>query len=458
MDLYKGRFNKKTASIAHEFNSSIGVDYKLYRVDIKGSKAHAKMLNKCGIISDEDFTKIDSGLDSILLDIENCNLEFSKDAEDIHMFIESELTNRIGDAGKKLHTARSRNDQVAVDVKLFTIEASKRAIDLLVELEEIIFKVAEENLDSVMPGYTHLQIAQPVTFAHHIMAYAQMFLRDISRISDAIDRMMTSPLGAGALATTTYEIDRNFTALELGFKAPTLNSMDSVSDRDHVVELLYCLANVGMHFSRLAEELIIYSSQEFKFITIADEYSSGSSIMPQKKNPDMAELLRAKSARLYSNLMGIMTMLKGIPLSYNKDMQEDKEYLFDSVETFEISIEVLKGMLDTMVVNSNRMREMADKGYINATDTADYLVKKGLAFRDAYYITGSIVKYGISENLSLNEIPLEKYKEFSEVFEEDYYKFIDLDYILNERKVFGGPSAKSVKEQIILTKKRIRRY
>lgn len=452
MDLYKGRFSGKTASIAHEFNSSIGTDYKLYKVDIKGSKAHAKMLEKCGIINQEELKKIVSGLDSILEDIESSKLEFSKEAEDIHMFIESELTNRIGDAGKKLHTARSRNDQVALDVKLFTIEVAQRAIDALVELEETIFEIAKDNLNSIMPGYTHLQIAQPVTFAHHIMAYAQMFLRDISRIKDAKKRMMTSPLGAGALATTTYNIDRSFIAKELKFESPTLNSMDSVSDRDHVVELLYCYSNVGMHFSRLAEELIIYSSQEFKFITIADEYSSGSSIMPQKKNPDMAELLRAKSARLYSNLMGIMTMLKGIPLAYNKDMQEDKEYLFDSVETFEKSIEVLNGMLATMKVNSERMREMAHKGYINATDTADYIVKKGLAFRDAYYITGSIVKYGISENLSLNEIPLEKYKEFSDVFEEDYYKYIDLDYILNERKVFGGPSAKSVEEQISLTK------
>lgn len=455
MNLYKGLFNTKTSSLAHEFNSSITVDYKLYEMDITGSKAHAKMLCKCKIITNDEYEKIITGLDSILEDINSGALEFSLEAEDIHMFIESELTDRIGDAGKKLHTARSRNDQVALDVKLYTREATKRAISLIKELEEVIIKIAEENLDSVMPGYTHLQIAQPVTFAHHIMAYAQMFLRDMQRLEDAKNRMNLNPLGSGALATTTYNIDRDFTSQELGFDGPTLNSMDSVSDRDHVVELIYCLSNFGMHASRLAEELIIYSSQEFKFLTISDEYSSGSSIMPQKKNPDMAELIRAKAARLYSNLIGILTMLKGIPLAYNKDMQEDKNYLFDSVETFEISVQVIKEMLKTMKINADKMREMAHKGYINATDTADYLVKKGLPFRDAYYITGSIVKYGIENGLSLNQISLEEYKNFSNLFEEDYFKFIDLNYILKERKVFGGPSPESVKEQIKLTNEQI---
>lgn len=458
MDLYKGRFSGKTSSIAHEFNSSINVDYKLYEVDIKGSKAHAKMLKNCEIITENEYEKISKGLDEILKDIENKQLKFSPDAEDIHMFIESELTARIGEAGKKLHTARSRNDQVALDVKLYTRKKCEEAIELLKNLEETIIKLAEENLNTIMPGYTHLQIAQPVTFAHHIMAYSQMFLRDIQRINDAKSRMNLSPLGSGALATTTYDIDRNFTANELNFEGPTLNSMDSVSDRDHVIEFIFCLSTVGIHASRLAEEMIIFSSQEFKYITIADEYSSGSSIMPQKKNPDMAELIRAKSAKLTSNLMGINTMLKGLPLAYNKDMQEDKEYLFNSVETFEITIQVLNNMLETLTINKDRMLEMAHKGYINATDTADYLVKKGLSFRDAYYITGSIVKYAIEKNLSLNEISLEEYKKFSDYFEKDYYIYIDLDYILKERKVFGGPAPDSVKEQIKLTKNELKKY
>lgn len=451
MDLYKGRFSNKTSNLAHKFNSSITVDYKLYDVDIMGSKAHAKMLCKCNIITEKEYDEITNGLNSILDDINSGKLQFSEDAEDIHMFIESELTNRIGDAGKKLHTARSRNDQVALDVKLYTREAAQNAIKSIKELDKVIINIAKENIDTIMPGYTHLQIAQPVTFAHHIMAYAQMFLRDTMRLKDAYNRMNLSPLGSGALATTTYPIDRNFSAKELGFDGPTLNSMDSVSDRDHVVELLYCLSNFGVHVSRLAEELIIYSSQEFKFIAIADEYSSGSSIMPQKKNPDMAELLRAKAARFNANLIGILTMLKGIPLAYNKDMQEDKEYLFDSVETFEISIQVLTKMLQTMTVNKERMLEMAHKGFINATDTADYLVKKGMAFRDAYYITGSIVKYGLQNQKSLNDISLDEYKTFSDLFDEDYYDFINLEFILKGRNVFGGPAPEAVLKQIDLT-------
>lgn len=458
MDLYKGRFTSKTADLAHEFNSSITVDYKLYKYDICGSKVHAKMLAKSKIITEDECIDIVSGLDGILKDIESGDLKFSSDAEDIHMFIESELTNRIGDAGKKLHTARSRNDQVALDVKLYTIDKTKNAIALLLELADVLMSLAKENLNTIMPGYTHLQIAQPVTYAHNIMAYAQMILRDINRFYDALSRMDTCPLGSGALATTTYEIDRNYTAKELGFKSPTLNSMDSVSDRDHVIEAISTMAMSTMHFSRLAEELIIYSSQEFGFLEIADEYSSGSSIMPQKKNPDMAELIRAKAARINANLTGVLTMLKATPLSYNKDLQEDKYYLFDSFENFEITVKILSGMMSTLKVNKERMHDMAKKGYINATDAADYLVKKGLAFRDAYYITGAIVKYGIENNLSLSEIELDVYKEFSEAFDKDYYNYIDLEYVLNERDVFGGPSAKRVAEQIELTEKELEKF
>ncbi|MET3618106.1 argininosuccinate lyase [Peptoniphilus olsenii] len=458
MDLYKGRFNNKTSNLAHEFNSSITVDYKLYKYDIMGSKVHAKMLEKCGIISKSDYKKIKEGLDSILEDIQNGVLEFSIESEDIHMFVEEQLTKRIGEAGKKLHTARSRNDQVALDIKLYIRDKTKKSIGLLLELEKTIIRLAKDNLNTIMPGYTHLQIAQPVTYAHNIMAYAQMILRDIKRLDDSLKSLDASPLGSCALAATTYPIDREFTARELGFTKPTLNSMDSVSDRDHVIEFINILAMSSMHFSRLAEEMIIYSSQEFRFIEIADEYSSGSSIMPQKKNPDMAELIRAKAARLNSNLIGILTVLKATPLSYNKDLQEDKYYLFDSFENFEITVKILIGMLSTLKVNKNRMLEMAHKGYINATDTADYLVKKGLAFRDAYYITGSIVNYAIENDLSLNEINLETYKNFSEVFDEDYYQYIDLKFILEERDVFGGPSPNRVKEQIKLTEQELKAF
>lgn len=455
MKLYKGRFEKSTDSLAHDFNSSIAVDFRLYKFDIMGSLAHSKMLNKQGIITDKDMEEIHSGLNSILEDIENGKLQIDYSAEDIHMFVEEELTKRIGDAGKKLHTARSRNDQVALDVKLFTREANKEIINLLFELENSLIEVANNNLNSVMPGYTHLQIAQPVTFAHHTMAYVQMIKRDISRFVDSIKRLDYSPLGSGALATTTYNIDRHFTAKELGFSSPTLNSMDSVSDRDHVVEIISNISMLLMHLSRFSEEIIIYSSQEFKFLNLDEGYSTGSSIMPQKKNPDMAELIRAKAARTYSNLMGILTMLKGIPLCYNKDMQEDKEYLFDAVDTAINSIKVFNGMISSIEVNSKRMREMAHKGFINATDCADYLVKKGLAFRDAYHITGELVRYGIENNKSLNEITLEEYKNFDTHFEEDVYKYIDLDYILSNRKIFGGPSKEAVEEQIKLTIKEL---
>ncbi|WP_138159332.1 argininosuccinate lyase [Peptoniphilus catoniae] len=451
MKVLKGRFEKETDLEAHAFNSSIGVDFRLYEVDIKGSLVHSEMLFRQGIISKEDFEKITKGLLTILKDIKEGALTIDYGAEDIHMFVEEELTKRVGDAGKRLHTSRSRNDQVALDVKLYTREKCKEIIKLLFNLEDVLIDLAKDNLDTIMPGYTHLQIAQPVTLAHHLMAYVQMIKRDIERFKDAYLRMSTCPLGAGALATTTYNIDRDFTAKNLGFDSPTLNSMDSVSDRDHVLEILFNISTFMMHLSRFSEEIILFASQEFAFISLDEAYSTGSSIMPQKKNPDMAELIRGKCARVYGNLNGAMTMLKGIPLCYNKDMQEDKVYLFDSVDTCILATKVFMGMVKTMKPNIERMNEMAHKGFINATDMADYLVKKGLAFRDAYKITGELVRYCIDKSKSLNELDLSELKTFSPLFEEDVYKYIDLNYILAGRKIFGGPAPEAVKKQIEIT-------
>ncbi|MGO1581556.1 MAG: argininosuccinate lyase [Peptoniphilaceae bacterium] len=458
MNLYKGRFDKEIDELAKEFNSSIKLDERLYAVDIQGSLAHSKMLNKQKIISDQDFQAIDRGLKSILEDIENKKLVIDNKAEDIHMFIEEELTKRIGDAGKKLHTARSRNDQVALDIKLYSKEKIIEIIKNLFILEESFIKLAKENLESLMPGYTHLQIAQPITMGHHLMAYVQMFKRDISRFIDSLNRLNYSPLGSCALATTTYDIDRFFTSDELRFKAPTLNSLDSVSDRDHILEISFNISTLMMHLSRFCEEIIIFSSQEFGFISLDEAYSTGSSIMPQKKNPDIAELIRSKCSRVYGNLMSSLTMLKGLPLSYNKDLQEDKVYLFDSIDTCINSIKLLDKMASSMYINTNKLREMSNKGFINATDCADYLVKKGLPFRDAYTITGQIVKYCIANKFSLMELSLEDFKGFSNYFEEDVFKYLDLDYILSTRKVFGGPSKEAVEIQIDLTKKELKEY
>ncbi|MDO5041125.1 MAG: argininosuccinate lyase [Peptoniphilus sp.] len=451
MKVLKGRFEKDIDKDANILNNSISVDYKLYEVDIKGSLVHSKMLCKQKIISQEDYEAIAQGLEGILEDIKSGTLAIDYEAEDIHMFIEEELTKRIGSAGKKLHTARSRNDQVALDVKLYSIEKAEEIIELLFKLCQSLISLAKENLNTIMPGYTHLQIAQPVTFAHHVMAYVQMISRDMERFVDAKKRMSTCPLGAGALATSTYPIDRHFSAEMLGFKSPTLNSMDSVSDRDHLLELLYDIANYMMHLSRFSEEIVLFSSQEFGFLTLDDQYSTGSSIMPQKKNPDMAELIRAKSARCTANLTGMLTMMKGLPLCYNKDMQEDKEYIFSSVDIVINATKVFTGMLDTLKVNKDKMLKMAHKGFINATDMADYLVKKEIPFRDAYDIVGKIVRFCVEEDKNLKDLNLEDFKEFSDVFEDDIYKYIDLEYILYNRKVFGGPAPEAVQQQIELT-------
>lgn len=448
MKLWGGRFNKELDKIANDFNSSIAVDGRMYYEDITGSIAHATMLCETGIISKDDFNAIKKGLEAILEDIEKGSLEIDMEAEDIHMFVEQELTNRIGNPGKKLHTARSRNDQVALDLRLHLRNEIGRILEELLSLNETLIDLAKENADSVMPGYTHLQVAQPVTFAHHIMAYVQMFTRDITRLLDCRKRLNESPLGSGALATTTYPINRDRVAELLGFDKVTKNSLDSVSDRDFVLELHFCISTAMMHFSRLSEEVILWSSQEFKFIDLDDAYSTGSSIMPQKKNPDMAELARGKTGRVYGNLMGALTMMKGLPLAYNKDLQEDKEAIFDSIDTVIIIAQVFEGMFKTLTVNKDKMREKAGKGFINATDCADYLVKKGLAFRDAYIITGKIVRYCVEENETLESLALNKYKEFSEKFDKDIYRYIDIDYILNQRTVYGGPGREAELVQI----------
>ena len=458
MKLWKGRFEQELSKMADDFNKSIKFDSKMYKEDILGSLAHVKMLNKIDVINDQEYSILKSGLEEILNDLESGKLEIDEDYEDIHSFVEEVLTKRAGDVGKKLHTGRSRNDQVALDLKLYTKNKSKEIKESLAEIVNVILEISENNLDTLMPGYTHLQNAQVTTFAHHLMAYGQMFYRDLQRVESFLEIMDYSPLGSGALATTTYPLDRFMTAKELGFKGPTENSMDSVSDRDHVAELNFIISLVMAHLSRLSEELIIWSSQEFKFVEISDLYSTGSSIMPQKKNPDMAELIRGKSGRVFGNLMGILTVIKGTPLSYNKDFQEDKEGLFDSIDTVLISLKVMADMLNTMTINKEKMKSATKNGFLNATDLADYLVSKNMPFRDAYKIVGEIVKFSQKENLTLEDIKLEKYKEFSSEFEDDLYEFIDIENCLNKRKVYGGPSKESVKLQIDNLKSKINKF
>lgn len=458
MKLWKGRFEQELSKMADDFNKSIKFDSKMYKEDILGSLAHVKMLNKIDVINDQEYSILKSGLEEILNDLESGKLEIDEDSEDIHSFVEEVLTKRAGDVGKKLHTGRSRNDQVALDLKLYTKNKSKEIKESLAEIVNVILEISENNLDTLMPGYTHLQNAQVTTFAHHLMAYGQMFYRDLQRLESFLEIMDYSPLGSGALATTTYPLDRFMTAKELGFKGPTENSMDSVSDRDHVAELNFIISLVMAHLSRLSEELIIWSSQEFKFVEISDLYSTGSSIMPQKKNPDMAELIRGKSGRVFGNLMGILTVIKGTPLSYNKDFQEDKEGLFDSIDTVLFSLKVMADMLNTMTINKEKMKSATKNGFLNATDLADYLVSKNMPFRDAYKIVGEIVKFSQKENLTLEDIKLEKYKEFSSEFEDDLYEFIDIENCLNKRKVYGGPSKESVKLQIDNLKSKINKF
>lgn len=446
--MWAGRFKKQLDNEVNDFNSSIRVDCRMYRADIGGSIAHASMLAKQGIIGTDDAERIINGLEEILRDLESSKLQFDMTAEDIHMFVEAELTKRIGDTGKKLHTARSRNDQVALDIRLYLREQSDEIIDMLGDLVKVITDKAEQYKSTVMPGYTHLQRAQPITFGHHLMAYAQMLLRDISRIKDARDRMNFSPLGSCALAGTTYPTDRIAVAKALNMNGICENSLDGVSDRDFAVELANALALVMTHLSRFSEEIILWSSWEFKFIELDDAYSTGSSIMPQKKNPDIAELVRGKSGRVYGNLIALLTMLKGLPLAYNKDMQEDKESIFDSVDTVKQCVAIFTPMLKTMTVIEKNMLEAAAKGFINATDVADYLTKKGTPFRTAYKISGTLVAYCIDKGTVLEKLTLDEYKSFSEVFDNDIYDAINLENCTFRRNSEGGTAIESVEKQI----------
>ena len=448
MKLWAGRFQKETDTLVNDFNSSIGFDARLYQQDIRGSIAHATMLGKQGIIEEHEAEKIIEGLKAILADIDDGKVEFSLDNEDIHMNIEAMLTQRIGDAGKRLHTARSRNDQVAVDTRLYVKEEIPAIIKQVLDLEQVLVKKAKANLDTVMPGYTHLQRAQPTTFAHYMMAYANMFKRDVTRLEDCLERLDECPLGAGALATSTYPVDRFQTAHALGFSKPTDNSMDSVSDRDYAIELMADLSILMMHLSRFSEEIVLWCSWEFKYVDLDDAYSTGSSIMPQKKNPDVAELVRGKTGRVYGSLITLLTVMKGIPLAYNKDMQEDKEPVFDTIDTVELCLPVFTAMIDTLTVNRANMRAAANGGFISATDCADYLAKKGMPFREAYGIVGKLVGHCVDTGHSLETLPLEEYQKVSPYFEADVYDALSLETCVNGRKVYGGPAPEAVKVQI----------
>ena len=449
MKLWAGRFQKPTDELVNDFNASISFDQRLYKQDIAGSKAHAQMLSDCGILTKEDNEQIQAGLDGILADIEAGNVEFSADNEDIHMNIETLLTERIGDAGKRLHTARSRNDQVALDIRLNLRAASEHIQGQIKELITVLCDQAEKGAGYVMPGYTHLQRAQPVTFGHQLMAYAWMLLRDLGRLQDATRRMDAEcPLGSGALAGTTYPLDRFYTAEQLGFAAPCGNSIDGVSDRDFCIELCSAMATCMMHLSRLSEEIILWCSWEFKFIELDDAFTTGSSIMPQKKNPDVTELIRGKTGRVYGDLNTLLVMMKGIPLAYDKDMQEDKEAIFDAVDTLELCLRTVTPMLATMTPLPANMRRAAAKGFINATDCADYLTKKGMPFRDAYKCTGTMVAACIREGKTLEELTLDEFKQYSDLFEDDVYTAIDLTTCCEGRTSYGGPTKASVMKQV----------
>ena len=455
MVLWAGRFKKDVDENVNAFNSSISFDARMYKHDIMGSMAHAKMLEKQGIIEKENLDEILSGLSDILAELENGQLEFDPNAEDIHMFIESELTNRYPVSGKKLHTARSRNDQVALDLRLYTRDEIKEIKSMLIDLIKVILNISSQHTETIMPGYTHLQRAQPITFAHHLMAYSEMFYRDITRLDDCLARMNVSPLGSGALATTTYPIDRYYVANQLNMDDITHNSLDGVSDRDYVMELANDLSIIMVHLSRFSEEIILWCSWEFKYIELDDAFATGSSIMPQKKNPDIAELVRGKSGRVIGDNMALLTMMKGLPLAYNKDMQEDKENLFDAIDTVKLCLPVFTQMINTMKVNKDKMKEAAARGFINATDCADYLVKKGLAFRDAYKIVGQLVSYCIDHDEVLETLTLDVYKQFSEAFDETVYEAISLETCVNNRQVEGGPAKEMVEKSIELMKQKV---
>lgn len=446
--MWAGRFSKETDSEVNDFNSSIGFDCRLYQEDITGSMAHAAMLGKQGIIEKEESDKIIEGLKKILGEIDAGNVEFSHAYEDIHMCIEQLLTELIGDAGKRLHTARSRNDQVALDMRLYVKKEIGTIKFLVMDFMEALCEKSSEELDTVMPGYTHLQRAQPVTFAHYMMAYANMMKRDVIRLENCLEGMDDMPLGSGALASTTYPIDRDFVRKELGFAHLTDNSLDGVSDRDYCVELCSGLSILMMHLSRFSEEIIAWCSWEFKFVELDDAFSTGSSIMPQKKNPDVCELVRGKTGRVYGSLFTLLTVLKGIPLAYNKDMQEDKEAVFDAIDTVKQCLKVLTPMFTTMSLCRNNMKKAALKGFINATDCADYLTKKGMPFRDAYKIVGTLVGECVKQDKTLADLSLAEYQSFSEVFDEDIYNAIDLNTCVKERSVTGGPAPAEVARQI----------
>ncbi len=451
--MWAGLTSGETSKIADDFNSSISFDSRMYEQDIKGSMAHAAMLSARSIIDNEDADKIIEGLQGILNDLKSGSLAIDPSAEDIHMFVEQVLTERIGDAGKKLHTARSRNDQVALDLRMYLRDEANLIINKAKKLGNSVAELAQDNKTTIMPGYTHLQRAQPVTFAHHLLAYAMMLTRDISRMEDCIKRMNVSPIGSCALAGTTYDTDRNMEADLLGFDSIALNSMDGVSDRDFCLEMLSDIAILMMHLSRFSEEIILWSSWEFKFVELSAEFTTGSSIMPQKKNSDMAELVRGKTGRVYGDLMALLTTLKGLPLAYNKDMQEDKEAIFDAVDTVKMCLDVFDGMVSTITVIPENMRDAAGRGFINATDLADYLVRKGLPFRDAYKISGKIVHDCINRGLVLETYPMEDYKQYSNLFDNDVYEAIDLTNCVEKRISAGGPSVKSIETQLEYVKK-----
>ena len=450
--LWGGRFTKETDQLVYNFNASISFDKKFYRQDIEGSRAHVTMLAKQGILTEEEKEQILGGLYSILRDVENGTLEITDAYEDIHSFVEANLIDRIGDAGKKLHTGRSRNDQVALDMKLYTRDEVKELDGLLKELLSTLLHIMEENLDTYMPGFTHLQKAQPITLAHHAGAYFEMFKRDRQRLADIYKRMNFCPLGSGALAGTTYPLDREYTAELLGFDGPTLNSMDSVADRDYLIELLSALSTIMMHLSRFSEEIIIWNSNEYQFVELDDTYSTGSSIMPQKKNPDIAELIRGKTGRVYGALTAILTTMKGLPLAYNKDMQEDKELTFDAIDTVKGCLALFEGMVRTMKFNQPVMEKSAMMGFTNATDAADYLVGKGVAFRDAHSIIGKLVLYCIDKKCSIDELSIEELKTISPVFEEDVYDKISLKTCVEKRLTFGAPGPEVMRRVIQMEK------
>ncbi|MFR5874857.1 MAG: argininosuccinate lyase [Eubacterium sp.] len=453
--LWKGRFKKELAKETNDFNSSISFDSRMYEEDINGSIAHATMLGAAGIIDMSESEKIVAGLAEILEDIKSGRISIDMEAEDIHTFVEGELTARLGQTGKRLHTARSRNDQVALDIRLTLRKEIAEIKQKLKNLISVLCNKAEENKQTIMPGYTHLQRAQPITFAHHLMAYVQMLLRDVDRLEDVDRRMNVLPLGSGALAGTTYPIDRDMVAGLLGFDSVSLNSLDGVSDRDFCIELASALSLVMVHLSRFSEEIIMWCSWEFKFVELDDAFSTGSSIMPQKKNPDIAELVRGKSGRVFGDLTTLLTVMKGIALAYNKDMQEDKEAIFDAVDTVKMCLDAFTPMIDTMTVLKDNMRSAAAKGFINATDCADYLVGKGLPFRDAYKATGELVALCIDRNLTLETLPIEEYKQICDLFDSEVYTAINLEKCVADRLAVGGPSVQSVENQIAAAKEKL---